>query len=149
MVIWQFSFPDEDNSPILQVRSFSLLIACMYLFVCCICKHHGTHVDVRGLFRDHFSPCGPGGLNSESQVWQQPLSHLTSLAPTLICPYSHDSPVRDCSCLNAALSLHCSWFMVLSPSQHLISRHSEGLQFQPTRKGVILGAWLAPSSPLV
>lgn len=76
VVIWQFSFPDEDNSPVLQVTSFSLLIACMYLFVCCMCKRHGTHVDVRGLFRDHFSPCGPGGLNSESQVWQQPLSHL-------------------------------------------------------------------------
>lgn len=24
VVIWQFSFPDEDNSPVLQVTSFSL-----------------------------------------------------------------------------------------------------------------------------
>lgn len=36
VMIWQFSYSDEDNSPVLQVRSFSPLIADVYLFVCCI-----------------------------------------------------------------------------------------------------------------
>lgn len=119
-----------------------------------MCKHHGTHVDVRGqLFRDPFSPCGPRGLNSlDGQAWQQapsPLSHLAGLPSDLLLQLW-------LTCLRLQLSEHGPAVFTFDGAvsfQHLLPRHSAALQSQPTRKEVPLGVVevvgrLSPSASL-